>query len=224
MSLAKRVKRVRAALLPTKQDRWERDQRKTVKTWKRAKGDQTLRQNYTLDSNSVVIDLGGYEGQWASDIFARSCCRVFVFEPVRAFADKIKARFRANPKIEVFACGLGGNTRTETIHLGADGSSVFAKGGAVEKIEIVDAAEWFRARDLPDIALMKMNIEGGEYELLDRLIETGLIGRIGDIQIQFHNIAADSAARMEAIQADLAKTHELTYQYRFVWENWRRKA
>ena len=27
--------------------------------------------------------------------------------------------------------------------------------------------------------------------------------------------------RMEKIQKELAKTHQLTYQYDFVWENWK---
>ena len=39
--------------------------------WVRDRGDQTLRLDYDLAAASIVFDLGGYEGQWASDIFGR---------------------------------------------------------------------------------------------------------------------------------------------------------
>jgi hypothetical protein len=37
---------------------------------------------YDLNADSVCIDIGGYEGQWASDIFGRYGCTIHVFEPV----------------------------------------------------------------------------------------------------------------------------------------------
>ena len=48
----------------------------------------------------------------------------------------------------------------------------------------------FDVEDLDNLkvnALMKINIEGGEFELLERLLETRLISRIENIQVQFHN-------------------------------------
>jgi len=42
-----------------------------------------------------------------------------------------------------------------------------------------------------------------------------------NLQIQFHDFIIDNAnERMENIQTQLAKTHKITYQYKFVWENW----
>jgi hypothetical protein len=67
---------------------------------------------------------------------------------------------------------------------------------------------------------MKINIEGGEYDLLDHLIETGWIRRIRDVQIQFHDFVSGATQRMHHIQAALKNTHHTTYQYPFVWENW----
>ena len=46
---------------------------------------------------------------------------------------------------------------------------------------------------------------------------------IANIQVQFHDFVLDAESRMKSIQADLRKTHELTYQYDFVWENWKLK-
>src|SRR4051794_9903313 len=77
-----------------------------IQPWLEACGDKTRRLDYPLDSKSVVFDLGGYEGQWASDITARFGCQVHVFEPLPAYAEAIKARFAGNPRIKVYPFGL----------------------------------------------------------------------------------------------------------------------
>jgi hypothetical protein len=58
---------------------------------------------------------------------------------------------------------------------------------------------------------------------LPRLIETGLISEIDNLQIQFHNLGPGSLAQMNGIQAELSKTHIPTWQYTWVLENWKRK-
>ena len=68
---------------------------------------------------------------------------------------------------------------------------------------------------------MKINIEGGEYELLEYLLDTGLATQIINYQVQFHDFVPDAEARMTAIRERLSQTHTLTYQYEFVWGNWR---
>jgi len=193
--------------------------------WYSEDGDSTYRLNYDLSDESIVFDLGGYKGQWASDIFAKYRPSVFVFEPVKSFADAIDKRFEKNERIKIFTLGLGQSSRDEEIHISDDGSSIFGKSKDKERIKIVDANDWIQQNLTPnqEIDLMKINIEGGEYELLDRLIESQLVNRVKNIQVQFHNISNDSAPHMEKIQSELKKTHKLTYQYRFVWENWQRK-
>jgi len=71
------------------------------KNWLIVKGDETLRLNYPLSRNSIVFDLGGYKGQWASDVYSRYLCTIYVFEPVKEFFEKIKDKFSKNSKIKV---------------------------------------------------------------------------------------------------------------------------
>ena len=194
-----------------------------VKKWYADGGDYELRFNYNLDNNSVVLDIGGYQGQWASDLFSRYRCNIFIFEPVSLFAELIKTRFLNNNKIEIFSFGLGGSSRKESIHISKDGSSIFGKSLNTEQIEIIDVKNWIDDHGIEKIDLIKINIEGGEYELLDRLIETGLMEIIKNIQVQFHNVSENSSSDMKRIQRKLIATHKPTYQYEFVWENWVRK-
>lgn len=193
-----------------------------AKEWFADGGDNRFRFDYDLDENSLVLDLGGYEGQWASDLYARQRCRIAIFEPVTRFAENIAARFRKNSDIAVYACGLGATSRSESIYLRGASSSMNKKQTQSEQIKIVDVQQWFEEHNIETVQLMKVNIEGGEYELLERLVTTGLISRIDDIQVQFHNFVPDAAARMEQLQRAMRATHTPTYQYRFVWENWRR--
>lgn len=70
---------------------------------------------------------------------------------------------------------------------------------------------------------MKINIEGAEYDLMEWIISEGLVKKIENIQIQFHDFIENAEARMVNIQNLLGRTHYLTYLYRFVWENWKLK-
>lgn len=191
-------------------------------SWFAIQGDKTLRVQYDLNKDSVVFDLGGYEGQWASDIFARFCCNVYIFEPVLAFADGIRSRFAKNPHIRVFPFGLSAINTTAKLCVSADSTSQFKKNGDLEEVVLVKASDFLAEQNIKAIDLIKINIEGGEYELLEHLLDTGLIASIRDIQVQFHDFIPGAEARMKRIQERLSATHYLTYNYPFVWENWRR--
>ena len=203
--------------------RHRREYRRTVSRYYAEGGDIRFRFDYDLSPDSLVLDLGGYEGQWASDLYARQRCRIDVFEPVARFAAAIGERFKRNPDIRVFPHALGGSTRRESLSVRGASSSAYKRKSTAEEVEFVDVAQWFDEQRIGDVRLMKINIEGGEYELLERMLETGLTARVADFQVQFHNFTPDAAERMAAIQQGLAATHRPTYQYRFVWENWRRR-
>jgi FkbM family methyltransferase len=200
-----------------------RDIHKARKAWRRDDGDRNLRLDYPLDSDSVVFDLGGYQGDFADAIHTRYGCTVFVFEPVDRFFQHCEARFAGNPSIRCFRFGLGAAEGSFEISDSADASSLYAgstQGG--ERIRIVDADVFLREHAIERIDLMKVNIEGGEFELLPRLIEAGHIARIRELQVQFHDFIPDSRARRAAIRSSLARTHAERWCYPFVWESWRK--
>lgn len=186
-------------------------------------GDQTLRQEYDLDETSLVIDAGGFEGQWSSDIFARYLCTIHLFEPVPTFAEKARNRFLRNPKVIVHEQGLYSETAKREMNVDSSASSIFKAGNETVQIELIDVAEFFDHENIETVDLMEINIEGAEYDLLDKMIATGLVTKVANIQVQFHNFYPHAESRMRNIWAQLAKTHQLTYQFPFVWENWRHK-
>ncbi|MCZ6611216.1 MAG: FkbM family methyltransferase [Planctomycetota bacterium] len=195
-----------------------------LEQWLRDAGDKTLRLHYDLGPESTVVDIGGYEGQWASDIYAMYRCRIFVFEPVTAYAEAMSCRFAHNDAIRVFPYGLAASTADSEITVNGDASSLFNHGETREIIKLRDAVQCLRGDlELNEIDLMKLNIEGAEFDLLDRVLGEKYHLAIRNIQVQFHDFVEDAQQRRSDIRRRLSETHELTYEYYFVWENWRRR-
>ncbi len=193
-----------------------------VLPWLRDKGDETHSLNHPLEERSVVFDLGGYVGDWSLEIFKRYNCEIHVFEPVHEYSLRIRKAIPSQ-KVRVNNYGLAQKSFETTINVSEEASSVFKSGGGTEKIKLVDFMEYVRENNIKEIDLIKINIEGGEYDLLEYLIATGYVANVRNIQVQFHDFFPDAAQRMKRIQEGLGKTHSLTFQYPFIWENWRRK-
>lgn len=187
--------------------------------WNNVRGDSTLRLEYDLNEDSVVVDVGGYHGHWASDIFNMYACTVHVFEPVEEFANIISNRFKHNKKIVVHPAALGTSTDTSTIYLERGGTSLVKKTDTETEIQVLDAHTFITSLGR-QIDVMKINIEGAEYDLLEHIVTHGDTSCIKNIQIQFHAFVPNAVERRERIQSALSKTHRQTYNYDFVWENW----
>ena len=197
--------------------------RRAIRKWFRVDGDHNLRLQYDLRPDSLVFDVGGYQGEWADGIFSRYSCRVFVFEPLPSHNHGIRERFQHVREIAVFPFGLAGETRRRALTDDAERSSTrITMGLHVVDADFVDILEFVRTHQIKAIDLIKINIEGDEYELLPRMIDTGIAQLCTDIQVQFHLIDAGAVAARRRIRAQLRKTHALTYDFPFVWENWRR--
>lgn len=113
--------------------------------WHQANGDATLRLTYPLVPDSVVYDIGGYKGQWSSDIYSKYRCKIFIFEPMPSFYDNIKTRFKSNSDITVFPFGLASKTSEALLTVAGDASSLHSDGGLpTEKIHLRNVVDFFQ--------------------------------------------------------------------------------
>lgn len=192
--------------------------------WVSDLGDRTYRLNYQLDSNSTVVDAGGYLGEWADNINAFYGSTVYVFEPLSDLYNGIKSKFSNNPKIVPYKCAIGNKNCELTISVDTDSSSVFnQESDKKETIQCIDVKNFLEDNNINVIDLFKINIEGGEYDLLERLIELEVVSKIKNFQIQFHRFIPDCDLRRKNIQSVLSKTHEQNWNYEWIWENWKLK-
>jgi FkbM family methyltransferase len=200
-------------------------QARDVLRWRKDRGDEALRLDYPLSADDVVFDLGGYVGDFAAAIQERYGCTVYVFEPVRDFFLTCQDRFAGNERIRCFNFGLSASRQQVQISVDGDASSTaHDTTGQLEEIQLEVFDEFLQRFGVREVALLKINIEGGEFDVLDHLIDTRVISRIHHLQVQFHNFAQDAISRRDRIRAALGRTHRLNWNYHFVWESWSRRS
>lgn len=196
----------------------------TMKRWFSDEGDTTLRLGYPLDESSVVFDVGGYLGDFAEAVHARFGCRIYLFEPVPAFYEKCIDRFKGNPSITCLNYGLSSSSGWFEINLNNDESSFERDeaAGVTQRAEVRSFSTVVSELGVETINLIKINIEGGEFDLLPAMIESGQIMQIRYLQVQFHNFVDGATGRRDRIRKLLEKTHREMWNYEFVWESWER--
>lgn len=195
-----------------------------VTKWFSDRGDETLRLDYQLDESSVVFDVGGYVGGYAESIHRKYGCKVYLFEPVPAFYRICVEKFSNEPSITCLNYGLSSKSGWFEIGLDNNASS-FNKIETDKKTQLAQlcsVTEIFAKLGLDKIDLLKINIEGGEFDLLPALIDSGLIKQIRYLQIQFHNFVDGAPEKRQSVRSSLRKTHREMWNYEFVWESWER--
>lgn len=193
-----------------------------VNRWLDSNG-ELLRYEFPLSDESIVFDLGGYRGDWAAEMFSRYKCQIYIFEPVPKYYEEILKRFEHIPKIKVFNFGLGSKLERIPIGIDGDASSLFLENAEFTvQARVVPTHDFFNENGIEKIDLMKINIEGSEYDLLSGMIDHDLAKRVEYFQIQFHEIDEVSDRNAKEIRGHLIRDHEPIFVYDFVWETWRR--
>lgn len=171
----------------------------------------------------IVIDAGGYQGEWSIGMVSRYGCRSWIFEPVPMFFQYCQEYFEKNTLVEVRKAALGGEDRKAVFGFFDNGTSEHVVGDSqCFEADVIDVARVFGEIGT-SIACLKLNIEGGEYEVLERLLETNHIVLCDSLLIQFHRQPAGYRESYENIVAALQKTHVQVWCYEMVWEKWVRK-
>jgi len=174
-----------------------------------------------LTPDSLVLDIGGYLGDYTAEIRGLYGCRVRVLEPVPAFAQALRARFSGDSAVTVHEFGLADEDGTMVLGLSDDGTGVSSEGERIS-VRLRSAAAF--AATLPDrIDVVAINIEGAEYRLIPTLADAGVLERIDTVIVQFHDIGLTSTADRERCREVLGRTHRCAWDYDFVWESWVRK-
>lgn len=201
-------------------------QARAYRDWQRDSEANNLRADYDLDASSVVVDLGGYKGDFASEIHSRFGCQVHLFEPVPHLFEQCRSRFAGIGVIHCYPYAVG--PIDGRFQISDDGlASSFKQTGRGQSTilaEMKEIGSTFDNLGLSQIDLLKINIEGGEYDILPILIHSGRISEIRNIQVQFHLFHDTAKQDRQSIRNNLALTHDETWCYPFIWENWRLKS
>jgi FkbM family methyltransferase len=195
-----------------------------LRSWRRDVADDRRYEYPGLGPESIVLDLGGFKGEWSERIFSRYLPTIHIFEPHPEYAGRLTTKFAMNSKIHVHPFAFGSSEGAFQLSDMGAGSSQFRNSAKVVDCRSVEAGAFLRQHGIESIDLAKVNIEGGEYDVLPHLIAIGAMPKIDVLQIQFHLLDRESPAKRDAIRAALGASHSEVWCYPFVWEQWRRRA
>ena len=174
--------------------------KENLRIWQEQDLEHLRYHSYRLNPSDTVLDIGAYRNEWGNEIKRMYGCHVEVFE-----AMDNKAAWLFDGRIE-----MGGAYYYTSMYESVKTASY----------KCVDIAPYIQK----EIALVKINIEGAEYDLLDYIISKGLHKNVRNFQVQFHMVdGMDYETRYKKIAESLSETHEIDWRYPFVWESWKRK-
>jgi FkbM family methyltransferase len=189
-----------------------------------AKGyNDLLFSNLNLDPDDSVLVLGGYLGYSISKFRDLYNCNVIAVEPIPEFAKTLREVFRIDKKVQILE--FAAFSENGNLKLGLEGESTGGNSNSRASLEVEsrDISQLLvEMEELPKV--IEMNIEGGEYECLERLVETGVVGGIEILLVQFHRYELKNELSRAQIRINLAKTHTCIFEFPWVWERWDRKS
>jgi FkbM family methyltransferase len=190
--------------------------------WERDRGDEIKIIDYPLDSNSQVIELGGFTGVWSKKIIDKFNPNLIIVEPIQQFVNELKHNFGNNPKVNIEKVAI--STSNKKIKLYVNGCATSETNVVSKKIVSVksyDINYFISKYNLSKIDLIQVNIECEEYPLIINWIETGFLKNVKYLQVQFHTFCENYEEKYKQIFEGLNKNgFEINYKYDFVWESW----
>jgi FkbM family methyltransferase len=196
-----------------------------------ARTDPDILIDVDLPEGAVVLDVGAFEGEWAGRILGRADERgprdlhIHAFEPAQSARKRLAASMGSEARLAVHPFGLGGRDRDEVMTIAGPGTSLYVDpagpgGLGTATVALRDVDGVLTSLGVERVDLVKINIEGGEFELLDRMHESGWLARTGTVIVQFHEFAPDAYRGRRRNRRQLGETHRCTWCYPWVYERW----
>lgn len=158
--------------------------------------------NYKSDDEFILFDIGMNVGI-TSLYFSKNekCSAIFAFEPflkTREFAKENFSLNRTSSKIKVYDFGLGYPERTIKVNYNEEFKGSVGINGVAEyinvddkdvfELEIRDVAESILKNNIGNnkSIILKIDCEGAEYEIINRLKEQNVLSKISCLMIEWH--------------------------------------
>ena len=181
---------------------------------------------YSLSEDDIFIDGGSFRGEFIEKIIDYYDCRAFGFEPLSEYSEILNQKFINNPKVKIIDSALSsedGSAYFNEDHQSSYIDNIKTKQFRTKRLVRTKRLETFMEEEsIKNIGLLKLNVEGSEYEIIESLIKSEEIIKIKHLHIQFHDFIDNSEVRRDELIEKLKKTHKQVWSFYFVWERWDR--
>ena len=126
-----------------------------------------------------VLDVGANEGQFAAALLGVAPgVRVTAFEPEPRTAERLRARFAADPRVAVHQCALGGSAGTRELHVTSNTvfaslhrpldelAELYPRGSESVAVLPVETATLDEMAPAGPVAVLKIDVQGAELDVL----------------------------------------------------------
>lgn len=182
-----------------------------------------------LPAGALVIDGGANVGNVTS-AFVRRGAEVHAFEPEPYALTELRRRFDGNPRVHIHAAAVGsadGTLRLYRTHKFEDrplkatrSSSLFPRAVHDEanstEVAVVNLSRFIAGLGRP-VDLLKLDVEGAEIDVLEKLLDDGTYRNVGMIYVETHErhsseLAERTAALRRRVAAEGIRNINLDWQ------------
>ena len=152
-----------------------------------------------LGPDDSAIDCGADVGE-VTEVMGRRGAKVYAFEPNPYAFDVLQKRFADNPR--VICLNKAVSDRDDVLKLflhekadrdplgRSNSSSLLGVKSNINpdnwvEVEAINLADFIKQLSAP-VALIKMDIEGAEFDVLDHLLECDVLSNVGNVFVETH--------------------------------------
>ena len=159
-----------------------------------------LQEDIILNDKSLIIDCGANIGE-ISSVFARYGATVHAFEPTKVTFDLLQNRFSMHKNVHCYKNAVWINdeilkfyhhewSNLNQIHW-SNGNSLLKEKKNVnemdyEFVEAIDIVKFIKSLE-QEVDLIKIDIEGAEIEILNHIIDSGIIDKVHKVICEVHD-------------------------------------
>ena len=180
---------------------------------------------YSLDlaKEGIVLDIGAYKGNFTLNLLRKNPKLTFLlYEPILQYYNIARNNLGDQTNVVIIQKGISSDGRKIQLRdEGLRSRQIIRPSDTHLEIQTQNILALFEADSR--IELLKMNIEGMEYECLEILIKTEKLKLANNLLIQFHNFESTSEDRYLAIRNKLIAEYDCVFSYKWIWELWKRK-
>lgn len=182
--------------------------------------DESYLINHNLTENSIVFEVWWYTWVFSDKLIKKYNPLIYIFEPIEDFYNILINKYKNNPRIKIYKFWLSNKNEIIKIYKSGDWSSIYKQNWIWEQIQLIDIKDFIISEKLEhaNIDLISINIEWGEYVLIERILEN-FPKIFKSFQVQFHDFVKDADnKRNNILKLFEQKWYKKWYSFPFVWE------